>query len=129
MDVVVTRCAGLDVHRDTVVATVRGPGKRRGSRSQETRTFATTMRGLSELGDWLVLERVELAAMEATGIYWKPVFAVLEGRMTCWLLNAQHMHNVPGRVNGESVLFHGGRFKRREAGIGATRWHGLARFS
>ncbi len=97
MDVVVTRCAGLDVHRDTVVATVRGPGQRRGSRSQETRTFSTTMRGLSELGDWLVLERVELAAMEATGVYWKPVFAVLEERMTCWLLNAQHMHNVPGR--------------------------------
>ncbi|MEU1276513.1 transposase [Streptomyces sp. NPDC005799] len=56
-----------------------------------------TQRGLVELGDWLLLEQVELVGMEATGIYWKPVFSVLEERFTCWLLNAQHMHNVPGR--------------------------------
>ncbi|MFG2586504.1 IS110 family RNA-guided transposase [Streptomyces malaysiensis] len=97
MDVIVARCAGLDVHRDTAVATVRSPGKRRGSRHQETRTIATTLRGLAELGDWLVVEQVELVGMEATGIYWKPVFAALEDRLTCWLLNAAHMHNVPGR--------------------------------
>ncbi|WP_351230360.1 IS110 family transposase [Streptomyces sp. NPDC002133] len=97
MDVVVARCAGLDVHRDTVVATVRWPGKRKNSRGQETRTYATTQRGLAELSDWLLLERVELVGMEATGIYWKPVFSALEERFTCWLLNAQHMHNVPGR--------------------------------
>ncbi|MCQ8834871.1 IS110 family transposase [Streptomyces malaysiensis] len=97
MDVIVARCAGLDVHRDTAVATVRSPGKRRGSRHQETRTIATTLRGLAELEDWLVVEQVELVGMEATGIYWKPVFAALEDRLTCWLLNAAHMHNVPGR--------------------------------
>ncbi|MFD7057639.1 IS110 family transposase [Streptomyces mirabilis] len=97
MDVVVARCAGLDVHRDTVVATVRWPGKRKNSRGQETRTYPTTQRGLAELSDWLLLEQVELVGMEATGIYWKPVFSVLEERFTCWLLNAQHMHNVPGR--------------------------------
>lgn len=97
MDVMISRCAGLDVHRDTVVATVRSPGKRKGTRAQETRTFSTTQRGLADLGDWLTCQQVELAGMEATGIYWKPVFAALEDRFTCWLLNAQHMHNVPGR--------------------------------
>jgi transposase len=97
MDVVVARCAGLDVHRDTVVATVRWPGKRKNSRGQETRTYPTTQRGLAELSDWLLLEQVELVGMEATGVYWKPVFSALEERFTCWLLNAQHMHNVPGR--------------------------------
>ncbi|MDX3762048.1 IS110 family transposase [Streptomyces sp. AK02-04a] len=97
MDVVVARCAGLDVHRDTVVATVRWPGKRKNSRGQETRTYPTAQHGLAELSDWLLLEQVELVGMEATGIYWKPVFSALEERFTCWLLNAQHMHNVPGR--------------------------------
>jgi len=97
VDVLVERCAGLDVHRDTVVATVRAPGKRKGSRSHETRTYATTQRGLADLGDWLACQQVELVGMEATGIYWKPVFTALEDRFTCWLLNAQHMHNVPGR--------------------------------
>lgn len=67
MDVVVARCAGLDVHRDTVVATVRWPGKRKNSRGQETRTYPTTQRGLAELSDWLLLEQVELVGMEATG--------------------------------------------------------------
>jgi transposase len=97
VEVIVERCAGLDVHRDTVVATVRSPGKRKGSRSSETRTFSTTQRGLGELSDWLRCASVELVAMEATGIYWKPVFAALEESLTCWLLNAAHMHNVPGR--------------------------------
>ncbi|HEY3692220.1 MAG TPA: IS110 family transposase [Pseudonocardiaceae bacterium] len=100
MDVLVERCAGLDVHRDSVVATVRVPGKRRGTRRGETRTFATTIAGLSRMADWLVGEHaVTLVGMEATGVYWKPVFAVLEPEfgVECWLLNAQHMHNVPGR--------------------------------
>jgi transposase len=98
MDVLVERCAGLDVHRDTVVATVRVPGKRRGTRRGETRTFATTIAGLERMADWLLGEHaVTLVGMEATGVYWKPVFAVLEPRVECWLLNAQHLHNVPGR--------------------------------
>ena len=98
MDVVAERCAGLDVHRDTVVATVRVPGKRRGTRRGETRTFTTTIAGLERMAGWLVGEHaVSLVGMEATGVYWKPVFAVLEPRVECWLLNAQHMHNVPGR--------------------------------
>ncbi|MET9915392.1 IS110 family transposase, partial [Streptomyces sp. NPDC006476] len=94
MDVFVDRVAGVDVHRDTAVATIRVPGKRRGSRHHETRTYPTTVRGLGELGNWLVAEHIELAGMEATGIYWKPVFAALEDRLACWLLNAHHMHNV-----------------------------------
>ncbi|MGP4053138.1 IS110 family transposase [Streptomyces sp. 2A115] len=97
MQVIFERCAGLDVHRDTAVATVRSPGQRRGSRATETRTFKTTVRALADLGDWLVCEGVELVGMEATGVYWKPVFAALEGRFTCWLVNAAHLRNVPGR--------------------------------
>jgi transposase len=72
MDVLVRRCAGLDVHRDTVAATVRvpGPGRRR---AQHTRTFATTTAGSTALGDWLVEHRVTRAGMESTGVYRKPV--------------------------------------------------------
>ena len=77
MDVLVERCAGLDVHRDTVVATVRVPGQRRNTRRGETRTFATTITGLQRLRDWLGEHAVTLVGMEATGVYWKPVFA-------CW---------------------------------------------
>jgi transposase len=90
--------AGLDVHRDTVVATVRRPGKRPGARTVETRTFSTMTSGLDALGDWLEQCGVELAGMESTGVYWKPVFFALEPRVAhVWLLNAQHLKNVPGR--------------------------------
>jgi transposase len=97
MDVLVERCAGLDVHRDRVVATVRVPGNGRRRREQQTRTFGTTIAQLEVLGDWLAGFGVTLVGMEATGVYWKPVFQVLETRFECWLLNAQHLHNVPGR--------------------------------
>lgn len=83
--------------RDTVVGTVRVPSSRRGARTQHTRTFGTTIRQLQDLGDWLSTFSVNLVGMEATGVYWRPVFAVLEERFDCWLLNAQHLHNVPGR--------------------------------
>jgi transposase len=96
MDVVVERCAGLDVHRDNVVATVRVPGDRR-RWEQKTRTFRATLPGLGELGEWLSGFAVTLVGMEATGVYWKTVFYALEGRFECWLLNAQHLRNVPGR--------------------------------
>ena len=97
MDVVVARCAGLDVHRDDVVATFRVPGPGRRRVEQQTRTFRATLAGLTELGDWLAEAEVTLVAMEATGVYWKPVFQALEDRFECWLLNAQHLHHVPGR--------------------------------
>ncbi|MCA1677546.1 MAG: IS110 family transposase [Actinobacteria bacterium] len=97
MDVVVERCAGLDVHRDNVVATVRVPGSGRRRWERETRTFRATLAGLSALGEWLAEARVTLVGMEATGVYWKTVFQALEDRFECWLLNAQHLRNVPGR--------------------------------
>ncbi len=96
MDVLIDRVAGLDVHRDTVVAAVRVPG-RGGGRRGDVRTFSTTGAGLTRLAAWLSSERVSLVGMESTGIYWKPVYYMLEDSFECWLLNAQHMHNVPGR--------------------------------
>ncbi len=97
MDKLVEYCAGLDVHRDSVVATVRKP-RSDGGRAGKTLTFPTTTAGLIALGDWLVAEQVTLAGMESTGIYWKPVFFLLEDRVpTVWLLNAEHLRNVPGR--------------------------------
>ncbi len=97
MDVLVERCAGLDVHRDNVVATVRTPGQGRRRRQQQTETFRATLAGLAELREWLAQLGVTLVGMEATGVYWKTVFQALEERFECWLLNAQHLRNVPGR--------------------------------
>lgn len=92
----VERCAGLDVHKRTVTATVRFPGPK-GGRASRTATFATTVKGLLELSDWLGRFGVTLVGMESTGVYWKPVFFLLEERFECWLLNARHLKNVPGR--------------------------------
>jgi transposase len=96
MERVIKRCAGLDVHKETVVACVRVPGPD-GTTVAELATFGTTAPQLLALRDWLVAQGVVVAGMEATGVYWKPVFYVLEEAMECWLLNARHMHNVPGR--------------------------------
>lgn len=97
MDRLIERCAGLDVHKDSVTATVRTPGPSVGERTQETETFTATTRGLLVLLDWLNSHKVTLVGMESTGVYWKPVFYALEGDFECWLLNAQHLRNVPGR--------------------------------
>jgi transposase len=95
MDVIYPRCAGLDVHKQTVVACVRIAG---GSPAlQEVRTFETTTSGLLALADWLESFGVEHVAMEATGVYWKPVWHVLEGHFELVLANAAHVKNVPGR--------------------------------
>jgi transposase len=96
MDRIVERCAGLDVGKAIVVATARVPGPD-GERQQETQTFPATTAGLLSLADWLGSYGVARVGMESTSVYWKPVFYVLEGRFECWLLNAQHMRNVPGR--------------------------------
>jgi transposase len=74
VDVVVARCAGLDVDRDTVVATVRLPSEDGRRWLHRTRTFKATLAGLSELADWPAGFAVALGGMEATGVYWKPVF-------------------------------------------------------
>jgi len=92
----IERCAGLDVHQASVTACVRVPGGG-GDRHQEIQTFATTTTGLLGLGDWLQSFGVTLVGMESTGIYWRPVFYLLEDHFECWLLNAEHLHNVPGR--------------------------------
>jgi len=97
MEVVNARCAGLDVHKATVVACVRVPGPRPGERRGETKTFVTTMRGLRELTDWLIAQGVTDVAMESTGVYWRPVYAVLEGTVQLVLVNARHVKMVPGR--------------------------------
>ena len=97
MDVIVERCAGLDVHRDNVVATTRVPSEGRRRFEQQTQTFKTTLPGLAELAVWLAAAGVTLVGMEATGVYWKTVFQALEDRFECWLLNAHHLRNVPGR--------------------------------
>src|SRR5437763_261969 len=93
----VERCAGLDVHRDDVVATVRVPGTGRRRFDQLTRTFKSTLPGLAELAGWLAEAGVTLVGMEAPGVYWRTVFQALEDRFECWLLNAHHLRNVPGR--------------------------------
>src|SRR5688500_16695740 len=94
MDVLYPRCAGLDVHKDTIVACVRcvsSPPHR------ETRSFATTTRELLELSEWLSSHGCTHVAMEATGIYWRPVWHILEDGFTLILANARHIKNVPGR--------------------------------
>ena len=96
MEICYQRCAGLDVHKATVVACVLVSGGRR-LREQETKTFATHTRGLLELADWLAGWGVTHVAMEATGVYWKPVWAILEGRFELLLANARQMRNLPGR--------------------------------
>jgi transposase len=91
------RVAGLDVHRDTVVACVRLVDGDGGVES-ERRSFSTTKAGLLELAQWLADAEVTTVGMEATGIYWRPVFYVLEDRFPeVWLCNAHHVKNVPGR--------------------------------
>jgi transposase len=97
MDVVNPRCAGLDVHKATVVACVRGPDTRRSARHAETKTFSTTVGGLTQLREWLLGHGVTTAALESTSVYWRPVYAALEDRVELVLVNARHVKMVPGR--------------------------------
>ena len=95
MDVVYPRCAGLDVHARSVMACIRmasGPDV-----TSQHHTFDTTTRGLLALADWLAAAQVTHVAMEATGVYWKPVWHVLESQFTLVLANAAHIRHVPGR--------------------------------
>jgi transposase len=94
MEVLYPRCAGLDVHKETVVAAVRCVSA---PRHHEIRSFATTTTGLLALADWLAAHGCTHVAMEATGVYWKPVWHVLEGDVELVLANPQHIRTVPGR--------------------------------
>ena len=96
MEQIHDRVAGLDMHRDQVTVCVRTSGPRGGVRTEKAR-FDTTTGGLAALAERLAGREVTLAAMEATGVYWKPVYYALEGRFLVWLRNAHHVKNVPGR--------------------------------
>jgi transposase len=96
MDVQNQRCVGLDVHKRTVVACVRLTTAA-GEVQQEVRTFGTMTADLLALDDWLASYAVEQVAMESTGVYWRPVFNVLEAQHPVVLVNPQHMRAVPGR--------------------------------
>jgi transposase len=95
MEVLYPKCAGLDVHKDVVVACTRVAVD--GRVTQEVRSFATTTGALCELSAWLEEQRCTHVVMEATGVYWKPVWHMLEGTFELVLANAQHVRNVPGR--------------------------------
>jgi transposase len=96
MEIVHTHCAGLDVHKKTVVAALIVPEPKGGLR-KETRTFGTMTPDLLALSDWLMEQGVSHVAMESTGEYWKPVFNILEHNFDVLLVNAQHVKAVPGR--------------------------------
>ncbi len=74
MDVIIDRCAGLDVHKKTVMATVRMPGPGGKGRHQEVKEFSTYTEGLMALREWLISHQVTQVAIEATGVYWRPVW-------------------------------------------------------
>ena len=96
MRVIVERCCGLDVHQETVVACllIGASGDRP---TKEVRTFRTVTRDLEALRDWLAAAGVTHVGMESTGVYWRPVYAVLEGHFDLTVGNARHIRNVPGR--------------------------------
>ncbi len=96
METVIERPAALDVHKEQVTACVRVPGEGR-VREQHMAEFPTTVAGLLTLLDWLAAFGVQQVVMEATGVYWKPVWAILEDEFECLLVNARHVKQVPGR--------------------------------
>lgn len=102
METVVARCAGIDIGKATLKATVRMQGGARRTTRREVRTFQTTTPDLLALRDWLVQEQVTLVGMESTGEFWKPIYYLLEQDVECWLLNAQHLKKVPGRKSDVS---------------------------
>jgi transposase len=96
MDTLYPRCAGIDVHKNSVAVCVRRCDRPRKA-VEEVRTFGTMTGDLLALSDWLAERRVSHVAMESTGVYWKPVFNILEGHFRVLLVNAEHIKRVPGR--------------------------------
>jgi transposase len=101
MEVVYSRCCGLDVHKKTVVACRIVPGPA-GQPERAVRTFGTMTEELLALADWLVAAGVTHVAMESTGVYWKPIYNLLEESFELLLVNAQHLSRVPGRKSDVS---------------------------
>lgn len=96
MEVIYKHCCGLDVHKKVVVACLIGPGPD-GKPRKEIRSFSTMTEDLLVLSDWLVANEVTHVAMESTGVYWKPVYNILEANFEVLVVNAQHIKMVPGR--------------------------------
>ena len=95
MEVIVERPAALDVHKAQLTACLRVPNG--GEREERVAGFPTTVRGLLALRDWLAGRQVQRVVMEATGVYWKAPWAILEDEFECLLVNARHVKRVPGR--------------------------------
>jgi transposase len=93
METIFERVGALDVHKAQVTACVRVPGAG-GRRGQHLAEFATTVQGLIGLRDWLAAHRITRVAMEATGVYWQPVWQILEDDFELTLCNARHVKNV-----------------------------------
>jgi transposase len=96
MENIFLRCAGLDVHKASVEACVRRM-EPSGRLQQQTRHWGTMTRDILMLADWMAAQGVTHVAMESTGVYWKPIYNILEGRFTVLLVNARHLKQVPGR--------------------------------
>src|ERR1019366_171727 len=96
MDIVHHCCAGIDVHKKTIVICVL-TSPTTGSPTRVLRTFSTLPPDLQRARDWLISQQVTHVAMESTGVYWKPIYEVLEGCMELLLVNAQHIKALPGR--------------------------------
>lgn len=97
LQVLYPRVCGMDVHKKSVVACVRILDGKDGTVQSTLRKFGTMTADLLELRQWLAEQRVSHVAMESTGVYWQPVFNVLEGHFETWVVNAQHIKKVPGR--------------------------------
>jgi transposase len=89
---VIDRGCGIDVHKKVIVATVKGVGIK-----ETTKTYSGFTESIEELRDWLKSEKITHVAMESTGVYWKPIFNILESDFEIILVNARHIKNVPGR--------------------------------
>ena len=103
METIYSSCAGLDIHKATVVACVRRVDAA-GRAHESVRTFGTMTADLLALSDWLAEAGVTHVAMESTGVFWKPVFNLLEGRFEVLLVNPRHIKQVPGRKTDISDL-------------------------
>ena len=96
MEEIYRRCAGLDVHKESVEACVRRIDEN-GRWQQQTRHWGTMTRDLLAMADWMASQGVTHVAMESTGVYWKPIYNILESRFRVLLVNARHLKQVPGR--------------------------------
>ncbi len=112
MDQLIERACGLDVHRDSIATCVRVPGPQ-GQRVQHVGTFGTTTADLLALRDWLEAHGVTHLAMESTGVYWKPVYYVLEDRFECLLVNAGPGQNESAGKHRSGRIRKGNRWLRR----------------